>query len=108
MSNFESVFRTRRSSGLPGRDAMAGFSANTSTDVKPSDFRFKPLDFLHLKHCDTKACSLTLGRGRVGACQSRWKVPAGGAGMCARIADLCSACRGITTAKGSFARAADG
>ena len=40
MSNFESVFRTRRSSGLPGGEAMAGFSANTSTDVKASVFRF--------------------------------------------------------------------
>ena len=39
MSNFESVFRTRRWSGLPGRDAMAGFSANTSTDVEALVFR---------------------------------------------------------------------
>ena len=49
-----------------------------------------------------------ISQGQFGVCQKCWKAPAGGQDMCVLTADLCSACRGIMTAKVLYARAATG
>ena len=87
---------------------VAGEHPLSAVDAGGAGFLDDALKVAVIYIADTKACSRAFGRGSVGACQRRWKVPAAGAVMYARIAALCSACRGITTAKGSFARAADG